>query len=101
LLLVPLAGTASLQDIKTHGQNIEIHLAAVLANGLLTWSLIFLFVGCAMRFFDRESPWIQYASQSAYWVYLIHLPLVNFAAWWLIQYDLPAMLKFVLNCQTS
>lgn len=98
LVLIPLAGAASLQDIKTHGQVFEIHLAAVLANGLLTWSLVFLFIGCAMRFFDRDSPWIQYASQSAYWVYLIHLPLVTFAAWWLIHYDLPAMVKFALNC---
>lgn len=98
LLLVPLAGAASLQDIKTHGQIFEVHLAAVLGNGLFTWSLIFLFIGCAMRFFDRDSPWIQYAAQSAYWVYLIHLPLVTFAAWWLIQYDLPAVVKFVINC---
>jgi glucans biosynthesis protein C len=98
LLLIPLAGTATLQDIKNHGQDVHLHLAAVLANGLFTWTLIFLFIGCAMRFFDRDTPWIQYASQSAYWVYLVHMVPVAIAAWWLIQYDLHAILKFCIIC---
>jgi len=37
-------------------------------------------------------------SQSAYWVFLVHLPLVFLAGWWLVQFDLPATLKFVLVC---
>ena len=97
LLLAPIAGMATLQDIQTLGHDFYTHLAAVLANGMFTWALIFVFLGGAMRFFDHDSPWIQYASQSAYWVYLIHLPLVTLAAWWLLQYDMPAALKFSLN----
>ena len=60
--------------------------------------LIYLFLGSALRFFDRDSPWIVYVSQSAYWVFLVHLPLVNFAGWWLLQFDLPSPLKFLLVC---
>ena len=67
---------------------------AVLANGLCTWSLIFLFIGCAMRFFDRASRLSLYASQSAYWVFLVHLPLACLFAWWLVPHDLPALIKF-------
>ena len=52
----------------------------------------------AQRWFDRESPWIQYVSQSSYWVYLAHMPLVAIAGWWLVQYDLPSPLKFLLVC---
>lgn len=73
-----------------------IHLAAVVVHALCTWTLVFLFIGSALRFFDRESPWTLYISQSSYWVFLVHLPAVCFAGWWLAQYDVPAMVKFVL-----
>ena len=71
------------------------HLAAVIVHGLCTWTLIYLFIGSALRFFDYESPWILYISQSSYWVFLVHMPVVSFAAWWLVQYDLPAAVKFL------
>ena len=97
-VLFPLAAYASHLDNSAGGTNATLHLGAVLANGLCTWALICLFIGGALRFFDRESPWIQYVSQSSYWVYLVHLPLVFLAGWWLVQFDLPAVLKFLLVC---
>ena len=96
--LFPVAVFASRLDNQAHGTSVALHLGAVLANGLCTWTLICLFIGGALRFFDRESPWIQYVSQSSYWVYLVHLPLVFLAGWWLVQYDFPAIFKFLLVC---
>jgi len=98
IILFPLALYASHLDNGARGASIALHLGAVLANGLCTWALVFLFLGSALRFFDRESPWIQYVSQSSYWVYLVHLPLVFLAGWWLLQFDFPAELKFLLVC---
>ncbi len=97
-ILFPLAMYASYVDNEVRGASFALHLGAVLANGLCTWTLIYLFIGGAQRYFDRESPWIQYVSQSSYWVYLIHMPLVCLAGWWLVQFDLPAVLKFLLVC---
>ena len=96
--LFPLATWASLLDNNVRGASPALHLGAVLANALCTWSLVYLFLGTAQRFFDRESPWIQYVSQSSYWVFLVHMPLVSFAGWWLLQFDLPSPLKFLLVC---
>ncbi len=98
LILFPLSLYASQLDNGVRGASFALHLGAVLANGLCTWALIYLFLGSALRFFDRESPWIQYVSQSSYWVFLVHLPLVCLAGWWLVQFDLPAALKFLLVC---
>jgi len=98
MILFPLAMYASHIDNGTRGASFALHLGAVLANALCTWTLIYLLVGCAQRFFDRDSPWIVYVSQSSYWVFLVHLPLVSLAGWWLVQFDLPAMLKFLLVC---
>jgi len=73
------------------------HLLAIVLNTVSTWALIYVAVGLALRYFDRPSPWILYASQSAYWVYLLHLPVVCLVAWWLVPFDLPAEIKFGAN----
>lgn len=98
VILFPLSLVVSHYDAMAGGGNFVLHLGAVIAQGLCTWVLVYLFLGCALRFFDRESPWIVYVSQSAYWVFLVHLPLVFLAGWWLVQFDLPAMIKFLLVC---
>jgi peptidoglycan/LPS O-acetylase OafA/YrhL len=98
LILFPLAAHLSALDNAARGASAYLHLTAVLANALCTWALIYAFIGAATRYFDRPSPWINYTAQSAYWVYLIHMPLVSLAGWWLVQYDLPAVLKFLLVC---
>lgn len=72
-----------------------VHLAACIAHGLCTWALIYAFAGSALRFFDYEAPWILYVSQSSYWIFLLHLPVVIFASWWLLPFDLPAFVKFL------
>ena len=98
LMLFPLALYMSRLDHAARGASAALHLAAVLANGLCTWVLIYLFLGAAMRYFDRASPWILYVSQSSYWVYLVHMPLVCLAGWWLVQFDFASPLKFLLVC---
>ena len=97
-ILFPLAMYASYLDNSARGADFVLHLGAVLANALCTWTLIYLFVGSALRFFDRDSPWILYVSQSSYWVFLVHMPLVFLAGWWLVQFDFPSALKFLLVC---
>ena len=97
-LLFPLSRVLSSLDHSARGASAELHFYAVLANALCTWALIYFFIGAALRFFDRPSPWIEYTAQSSYWVFLIHLPLVSLAGWWLVQFDLHAVLKFLLVC---
>ncbi len=71
-----------------------VHALAVLTNGLLTWATIYMFMGIFLRFFDYKSPWILYLSNASYWVYLTHLPVIAFAAWVVLPYDLHAFIKF-------
>ncbi len=97
-LLFPLSTVLSTLDNSARGASAELHLYAVVANGLCTWALIYFFIGAALRFFDRPLPWIEYTSQSSYWVFLVHMPLVALAGWWLVQFDLHAVFKFLLVC---
>lgn len=71
-----------------------LHGSAVLVYGFCTWSLIYAITGLFLRYMDYGSPWILYISQSSYWVYLIHLPVIIFAAWCLLPYDVNAYVKF-------
>ena len=95
--LFPLALYASHLEYAA-GKNPEagVHLAAVLANGLCTWALVYFFIGCALRYFDYAATWILYTSQSSYWVFLVHMPIVCLAGFLLVPYDLPAAVKFTI-----
>ena len=95
VILFPLSLYVSHLENTASAPAFGIHLAAVIVHGYCTWALIYAFVGGVLRFFDHESPWTLYVSQSSYWVFLVHLPVVFFAAWWLVPYDIPAMLKFL------
>lgn len=92
-VLFPLSLYASHLENSNLDTMIGYHVFAVAAHGLCTWSLIYAFLGGALRLFDRESPWTLYASQSAYWVYLVHMPFVCLAGWMLVPYDLPGLVK--------
>ena len=99
LLLFPLSLYLSHVENTAATPAISNHLAAVLAHALCTWALLVFVIGSALRFLDRPSPWILYTSQSSYWVFLWHLPVISLAAWWMVQFDLPAEIKFL--CVTS
>jgi len=94
-VLFPLGLYASLLE-QAGMRGAKIHAAACIANGLATCALIAFLVGAAQRWFDRPSPRHAYAAHSAYWVYLVHLPLVFAIGWLLLPYEWPAGAKFAL-----
>ena len=70
---------------------------AVVANFLqatFAWLMTFGSIGLCCRFLSRESKTLRYISDSSYWLYLIHLPLVILAQWLVRDLQFPAFLKF-------
>lgn len=44
--------------------------------GLSMWLFIFGLTGLFLRYLERPVPWIRYLSDSSYWLYLMHMPVL-------------------------
>ena len=94
LVLFPAALMASVWERQLSEPSLGVHALAVVLHAFCTWSLVYFFIGVSLRYFDFESPWIRFISQSSYWVYLVHMPIVGVFGWILLPYDLSAFVKF-------
>ena len=61
LITFPVSTFMSILDNAAHGSSMELHLYSVLANALTTWALIYVFIGGALRYFDRRVLAIAFA----------------------------------------
>jgi peptidoglycan/LPS O-acetylase OafA/YrhL len=69
---------------------------SVFMQAAYPWLLTFGFMGLFRRFCPVENPTMRYLSDSAYWLYLAHLPLVIGAQYVVRDWPLPALAKFLL-----
>jgi peptidoglycan/LPS O-acetylase OafA/YrhL len=67
---------------------------ASIAQVAYTWGMIIALMGVFRAFLAKERRGVRYLSDSSYWLYLAHLPLVILAQAWIREWDLPASVKF-------
>ncbi len=60
-----------------------------------TWLAIVALMGLFHTLLAKERRGVRYLSDSAYWLYLAHLPIVIWGQVWIRNWDLPAAVKFV------
>ncbi len=77
------------------------HWVGCLLAVCFAWLMIFGCIGLFRRCFDGESRWIRYVSDSAYWLYLAHLPLVMALQVWVSGWILPISVKVLIVCGTT
>jgi ankyrin repeat protein/peptidoglycan/LPS O-acetylase OafA/YrhL len=74
------------------------HLIACCFEVIFVWLMIFGSMGFFRRFFSRESRMMRYISDSSYWLYLLHLPLIVLGQWFVRDWPISPFLKFPLVC---
>ncbi len=69
-----------------------------LIQAAYAWGMTFALIGLFRRYASRENATVRYLSDSAYWLYLAHLPIVILLQAWVRDWNQPAALKFALVC---
>lgn len=71
---------------------------AVVLQVVYVWLMSFGLIGLFRSLFSRESRAMRYVSDSSYWLYLVHLPLIIVAQAVVRSWPIPALVKFTLVC---
>jgi len=69
-----------------------------LCSAIFVWLMIFGLIGLFRKFFSNESPKIRFVSDSAYWLYIGHLPLIQIIQFWVSEWSLPSFIKLIFVC---
>ncbi len=99
LVLLPLGVEAATGHLGFRDRVLppdRFHAATVLLQGLYAWAMTFGCIGAFRELVRTPSPRVRYLSDSAYWLYLGHLPLVIWAQGAMAHWPLPGWLKCLL-----
>lgn len=78
-------------SLATYGNTV----ASALAQSIYAWCMIFGLMGLFRRRLSTGNDTIRYISDSSYWLYLAHLPLVVAGQAWIASWNLPSGIKFL------
>lgn len=70
----------------------------ILLQALYCWTMSFALMGFCRTLLKREIKAVRYLSDSSYWLYLAHLPMIVFGQLVFQFLPLPALVKFLLLC---
>jgi len=65
---------------------------------IYAWGMSFGLMGLFRTFLSQESKPVRYLSDSAYWLYLTHLPVLILLQAWLRGWNLSPFVKFTVAC---
>lgn len=74
---------------------------AAVAQVVYVWAMTFGMIGLFRKFMNSENTTMRYISDSSYWLYVAHLPLVIFLQGMLRDWPVSPFLKFALVCGVS
>ena len=100
LLVVFPAGVLFMLQAAKEGRGTWAWAATSALQAAYAWLMCFGMIGLFRWLASRERFWVRYVSDSSYWLYLWHLPLVLAGQMLLVGWNANAHLKLVLLCAT-
>jgi glucan biosynthesis protein C len=64
---------------------------------LSTWMLSAGFIAFFVRFANKPNRFFAYFSEASYWIYIVHLPIVLAALYWLAKWQIPFFWSFIIS----
>tara|TARA_B100000963_G_scaffold331631_1_gene322535 strand:+ start:82 stop:1515 length:1434 start_codon:yes stop_codon:yes gene_type:complete len=83
---------------KDEGSNYEL---ISLLSALFVWFMIFGIIGCFRKLFSQANPKVRFISDSSYWLYIAHLPLIQIIQFWVSGLSIPSFIKLIFVCITT
>ena len=93
-ILLPFTVVAFLVTLDLPFDENRSWLAASVGQVVFAWLAIVTLMGLFATLLARERRGVRYLSDSAYWLYLAHLPIVIWGQVWIRNWELPAVVKF-------
>ena len=69
-----------------------------LSSALFVWLMILGLIGRFRTLFSRENPKVRFVSDSAYWLYIAHLPVIQILQFWVSEWSVPSLVKLIFVC---
>jgi len=91
----------SLYTFSTWPADVWVLNAKQAVTALYSSLFIFGFIAFFLTYFNSYSPRLSFIMDAAYWVYIIHLPIVVFIPGLLAEYSLPSGLKFAITLSAT
>ena len=90
---IGIAGMES-QDLPTRS-------LTVFCQVLYAWMMSFGLMGLFRNLLSAENRTLRYISDSSYWLYLAHIPLIILMQYIVVDWPVPALIKFVFVCSAT
>ena len=91
-----LISTGILEELSVSGKTEIISVfetVNILAYGSAAVLITLVFIGVFESAIKGPVKWVRWLSDSSYWIYIIHLPLVAFLSFWLANLDRDGWLR--------
>lgn len=72
------------------------HWVSCLLQVFYAWLMTLGLLGLFESLLTKDRPWVRYVSDSSYWLYLVHLPLIILGQTLLLRTDLPPLVEFTV-----
>lgn len=96
LFLVFPAGLGTISERSGSGR-----LISVVSQSLYAWLVSFGMMGLFRQFMSRRSQTMRYLSDSSYWLYLAHIPLIIYAQYVVRDWTMFPLTKFLIVCSVT
>lgn len=72
------------------------YIAFVFLRSYISWLWVVALVGMAIRYLNKGGEMLNYLKDAAYPVYILHMPILSIVGYYVVQWDIPLLFKFLI-----